>query len=169
MRPLHLPTAVAALRVLAAGGIHNDIAELGITADDYDLVRQDEVWRVEDEPKVVKTLELMLHGATRSVGLPDVDHPAEYVASVIALVVHPGNFALAAHWLCRRMQIQRAIDAGDASAEFAPVNYNQLWNMAAQLACDPGASDAQKRMESRFAARFQAAKHGRRKATNPNV
>ena len=60
MNALHTPTAVGALRNIAAGGLHNNIAELGITLSDYELTRQDTPWRATDRPAVLKTLEALL-------------------------------------------------------------------------------------------------------------
>jgi len=82
--------ALAALDILAhQGGV------LDYNDDDIEFLRGDRLWLAHDRNRARRGIEAFAFTALDIVGLPRISLPAEFVAAVIALHVHPTNFQVA--------------------------------------------------------------------------
>lgn len=78
----------------------------GLTDAELELVRGDKPWEISDRSAMVRALDCCMVGGLERCGLPQVDVPAEYVAALIATVVHPVNALVACHWLGQRYSVR---------------------------------------------------------------
>ncbi len=75
------------------------LREMAISEEDYMTLKGDVVWLPNDRIRMRGALDAVLHYTTDQMGLPRVDYPAEFVATALAVFVHPVNLATACSWL----------------------------------------------------------------------
>ena len=69
--------------------------KFGLSADDWKLVTQKELWTVEERQRVRSILQECVQISLTVAGLPGQNLPAQYVAAVIAHIVSPSNLLVA--------------------------------------------------------------------------
>ena len=99
MSKLRLSTAVGTMQIIARGGPQMSIQSLGLTPDDYKLLTGVEVWTANVRTVVRRALDSYVYGVLDILGLPRFELPAEYLAAVISVFVHPVNYFPACVWL----------------------------------------------------------------------
>ena len=112
--------------VVAALG--NQRANLGITDADVTVMQQDTLWTSNQLGSVHNAIEALCWGAAKVMGLPRIGLSAEYIASCIAIAVHPTNWYLAAYRMADFRPTQLTADAGYDN-EREPVTAKQLHAM----------------------------------------
>jgi len=71
-------------------------AEYGVSKAHWDKLRSDKPWSPPDRTAMKAVLPEIMNIAFTISGLPSARIPAEYVAAVVATVVHPANLIVAA-------------------------------------------------------------------------
>ena len=99
--------------------------EYGLSAEDWKLVTQKELWNTSESRRVGSILSNCVMISLAVAGLPAQPLPAQYVAAMIAHVVHPSNLLVAA------FNAPEAFDAMSASGlvqaqEIKPVSKEQM-------------------------------------------
>ena len=88
---LKFQALLGALIILAEGGAAQTLAALGTSKDDWKVVAGDRPWVSTDVALVREVLDAITVGSMAMIGMPRVEVSAEYVAAVIAVIVHPVN------------------------------------------------------------------------------
>lgn len=76
---------------LACCSMVEEINSLDLTVEDYEFLKGDRLWIATDRARVRRCVEAAVYGAIDIVGFPRFPAPAEFVAAVIAMYVHPIN------------------------------------------------------------------------------
>lgn len=76
-----------------------DFDVLGIPPENFDLLTQDDIWRVEHKLQVIRTFQAVVFGSLQIMGLPPIVVPTEYIAAVVATLVSPSNQKICCVWL----------------------------------------------------------------------
>lgn len=76
-----------------------DLDSLGIQPTDLETLVGNAPWTVNDRRRVLATLDALMFGSLDKMGLPRVSLPAEFVAAVISVFVHPLNRFVCASWI----------------------------------------------------------------------
>lgn len=106
-----------ALKLISSGATTGSLDALAISGDDWDLVVGSESWLARDRARVCRTLQSLVHGAADAVSIPRIKVPAEWIAGVVACVVHPVNVYVACVYLSDVMQSVERQAAGDIESE----------------------------------------------------
>lgn len=126
--------------VLIRDGAASDAFEaLGVSSADFTLVCGTVPWIGADRGRVTGVLTLLTHGVIDVVGLPRIEVPAEFVASVLSTFVFPGNLAVA----CRWMEAGPTADSLSVGGGIEAVTAARLFAMCCQLANEAPAAQAQ--------------------------
>lgn len=81
--------SVAALKVLGGG------AHVAMDQDEIKFIMGSKLWLSQDRARVRRGVEAFAFGALDVLGLPRFPLPAEFVACVIATIIHPSNWTVA--------------------------------------------------------------------------
>lgn len=125
--------------VLIRDGAASDAFEaLGVSGADFSLVCGTVPWVGSDRGRVTGVLTLLTHGVLDAVGLPRIEVPAEFVASILSTFVFPGNLAVA----CRWMEAGPTAEALSVGGGLEAVTASRLFAMCCQLAAEAPAAQA---------------------------
>lgn len=111
-----------------------------------ELVMADRLWRPSEKANVTRGLQALLSGTTESMGLLNVQLPAEFVAAGIVMVVKKVNWQVAASWYESVLRLEDQIEGEDAHA--TPVTADELFNMC--LAVEGDVASFRARFENRM-------------------
>lgn len=138
-----------------------DFTTLGITIEDYNLVRRDTQWKNTERTRVMRTIDALVYGTTDVLGLDRISLPAEYLAAIVTAYVHPVNRLVVCHWLtAQQMSNGSAADIaeiGNTKAAVDQVTVRQLFALVLQLSDGAQASAARKSFEERINKRLAKA------------
>jgi len=81
--------SVAALKVLGGG------SSVALDKDEIDFIMGNRLWLAQERARVRRGVEAFAFGAIDVLGLPRFPLPAEFVACVIATIIHPVNWTVA--------------------------------------------------------------------------
>jgi len=88
--------ALASVRYLASDAFVRVCASLGVSQEDMDIFRGHGVWTADLRVRMRRVLDTVVYGVCDLSMLPRVEVPAEMVAAVVACLVAPGNWIIAA-------------------------------------------------------------------------
>lgn len=132
MTRVSLPVAKNCMMLIKNGAATDAFESLGISAMDFSLVCGGSPWIAAERGRVVNVLTLLTHGVLDVVGLPRIEVPAEFRASVLSVFVAPGNLAVA----CRWMETGPTAEAMSAGGDLTPVRAETLFALCLQLSDD---------------------------------
>jgi hypothetical protein len=95
---LSLQTARGAMQILLKGSVVESAQTMGCTESDWKLLTGKKVWIGTDRVRVKRLIDALLYATVDTIGLPRFNLPAEYVATVITVFVHPSNYFSACCW-----------------------------------------------------------------------
>lgn len=124
-----LAVAQNCMTVISQGGASDAFEALGISDDDFALVTGSEPWIGADRGRVTSVLDGLTHGVLDVLGLPRIEVPCEFRASILATFVTAGNLAVACRW-CETEASAQEISLGGT---IAPVSARQLFALCLQL------------------------------------
>lgn len=90
---LRYQSAVASMKVLGANAL------LEISKDDLKFITTGRIWQTSDRARGRRIIESIAFGSLDATGLPRFPLPAEFVATVIAIFVHPENWLVACNMM----------------------------------------------------------------------
>lgn len=96
---IQLEIIKGSMQALANGQAVGTLENLGLIAEDIKLVTGGTAWQNAERHRITKTLDALQYGTMDLIGLPRFTVPAEYVAAVIAMFVHPANIMVACRWM----------------------------------------------------------------------
>lgn len=138
-----------------------DFSTLGITIEDYNLLRRETQWKNTERTRVMRTMDALVFGTTDILGLDRISLPAEYLAAIVAAYVHPVNRLVMCHWLtAQQVSNGSAADIAELGVTKAAVDQvttRQLFALVIQLTDSACASDARQKFEERINKRLQKA------------
>lgn len=100
--------AMGALEIIKTHANAATAISMGMTEKTYTDMTSAAPWIASQRADIRASLETLCHSSTEVMGLPRFELPAEYVAAVIAVFVHPCNIAVACSWMEGRLP--RAMD-----------------------------------------------------------
>lgn len=128
--PLKLEIAKGAMEILAGQEFVEVWRTLGITQEQYNVCRGPGVWLREHRQEMRKVLDAFAVGALDLSGFPRFELPAEYLAAVIVVYVHPNNMMAA----CRTFENARpAQELAGATVDAGLVDPAQLFAICCAL------------------------------------
>lgn len=135
MIKLRLHTAYAAMQMIAQGGAEMALSFLNISAEDVALCKGATAWSTTDRPRVRRVLDAYLYGCVDALGLPRFELPAEYVAAIIAVFVHPCNYFAACTWITGAVSQEELLSgkSGKVPEGFEKVKPSQLFAIIIEL------------------------------------
>lgn len=86
------------MRLVSKTNYVNLTKAFGVTEDDYKLVTGSNPWLGVDRPRVRQVLDMLAAGIMDLTGTARFEMPAEYIAAVVAVFVHPTNCMVACQW-----------------------------------------------------------------------
>lgn len=137
------PVAVNCMNLIKDGACNDAFEALAILPEDFELVCATVPYVGADRHRVTNVLTSLIWGTLDVVGLPRIEVPTEFIASVISVFVSPGNLAVA----CRWMEAGTAAETLAAGGSLEPVTAQQLFALCCQLASEAPA--AARRWEQR--------------------
>ncbi len=127
--------AVNCMTLIKNGAVNDAFEALGIIPEDFDLVTQSEPWIGAERTRITNVLASLVHGTVDVMGLPRIEVPVEFIASVLCVFVHPSNLAVASRW----METSYSAEDLAAGGSLEPVTAKRLFALCCQLAGDaPG-------------------------------
>ena len=96
---LSFETALGAMQLVKRSDYGSLFQSLGVTGEDYQLTCGTAVWTGMDRARVRQTLDAFSAGTMDLVGVSRFELPAEYLAAVIVMFVHPVNVMIACRWM----------------------------------------------------------------------
>ncbi len=121
--------AVNCMTLIKQGAVNDAFEALGIIAEDFELVCSQIPYIGSDRGRVTNVLRSLIWGTLDVVGLPRIEVPTEFIASVLCVFVSPGNLAVA----CRWMEAGHTAEDHAAGGSLEPVSANQLFSLCCQL------------------------------------
>src|SRR2546421_385575 len=76
-------TALASIKLIQASAV------LDLTEDDFDFLTSNKVWIATDRSRARRCVEACVYGTLSFVGCACLPAPGEFIAAVIAYIVHP--------------------------------------------------------------------------------
>ncbi len=131
--------AVNCMRLIRDGGVNDAFESLGIIPEDFDLVCRSVPWIGNDRLRVTTVINSLCHGTVDVCGLPRIEIPAEFIASVLSMFVSPGNLMIA----CRWMEAEKAAEDLAAGGSLEAVQAKKLFALCCQLVHEAPAATAQ--------------------------
>lgn len=95
---MHPEFYMSTVRYLAQDAFVRTMVNCGVNQADMDLFTGALLWGPDVRSRVRRVLDSVLYGICDMAMLPRVDIPAEIAASVIAMMVNPANWMIAAAW-----------------------------------------------------------------------
>jgi len=135
--------AINCMTLIKEGAVNDAFDALGLIPEDFDLVCSNIPYVGADRNRVTNLLRSLIWGTLDVIGLPRIEVPSEFIASVISVFVHPGNLAVA----CRWMEAGSAAEEIVAGGSLEPITATQLFALCCQLV--PSAPVATARWEQR--------------------
>lgn len=132
------PVAINCMNLIKNGACNDAFESLGIIPEDFRLVTMNAPYVGADRHRVNHVLGSLIWGTLDVVGLPRIEVPTEFIASVISVFVAPGNIAVA----CRWMEAGKAAEDLAAGGSLEPVTASQLFALCCMLASDAPAAAA---------------------------
>lgn len=131
----------------------------GLTEADFADLTSSVPWIPAQRATVRRTLETLCHATTDLIGLPRFEIPAEYVAGVIAVFVHPVNVAVSCSWLEGRLphaeDLSQSADSTPQGME--KLTAAQLYAMVVRIIGDEDISDIANSFNKRVRHRMEKA------------
>jgi len=118
MKQLSMQMVTGAGSVLLNSSTVDIINSIGITGEEWELINGSRPWIGVDRSHVTRILDSLLFGMIDTIGLPRFELPAEYVATLVALFVHPVNYFSACSWLG---SFQRGDDLANYTGKLEPI------------------------------------------------
>ena len=87
------------MQLIKDGAVNDAFEALGIISQDFELACSQIPYIGADRGRVTTVLRSLIWGTLDVVGLPRIEVPAEFIASVICVFVAPGNLAVACRWM----------------------------------------------------------------------
>ena len=132
------PVAINCMNLIKEGACNDAFESLGIMVEDFDLVTGRSPFVAADRHRVTKVLTSLIWGTLDVVGLPRIEVPTEFIASVISVFVCPGNLAVA----CRWMEAGTVAEDLSSGGMLEPVTAQQLFALCCQLSSEAPAAAA---------------------------
>lgn len=121
--------AVNCMTLIKDGAVNDAFEALGIIPEDFDLVCSNIPYIGADRSRVTNVLNSLIWGTLDVVGLPRIEVPTEFIASVLSVFVSPSNLAVA----CRWMESGHTAEDLVAGGSLEPVTARQLFALCCQL------------------------------------
>lgn len=126
------------MTLIKDGGVNDAFESLGINPEDFDLVCSNVPFVGVDRNRVTSVLTSLIWGTLDVVGLPRIEVPTEFIASVLCVFVSAGNLAVA----CRFMESGSPAEDLAAGGSLEPVTADQLFALCCQLWSEAPAATA---------------------------
>lgn len=126
------PVAQNCMTLIKEGAVNDAFEALGIIPEDFDLVCSSIPYIGDDRLRVTNVLNSLIWGTLDVVGLPRIEVPTEFIASVLAVFVAPGNLAVASRWMETGSSAEDLVSGGSLE----PVSARQLFALCCQLQSD---------------------------------
>lgn len=97
------PAAMGSLQIIKEYASASAAIAAGMNETSYKQLVKGAPWTAPERAAIRDSLERMCHTSIDLLGLPRFELPAEYVATVIAVFVHPVNIAVACSWMAGRL------------------------------------------------------------------
>lgn len=132
---LRLHTALGAMNIIKNGGANFSQEQFGIDEVAFRITTDACPWTVHDRTKVRRTLDGFIWGTIETLGLPKFQLPAEYIASIIAVFVHPMNYLAACSWVSGYVSNEDLIQGKQSEGVegFAKVEPSQVFALVIAL------------------------------------
>ena len=104
---MNLQILIAAIALATETFTRSGLAAAGITPDDWEKLKQDTLWTVNDRVIVQRTFGHLRDGLAQVQGFVPFQVPAEYIAALICYSVSPVNYQAACRWF-HDLQMQAA-------------------------------------------------------------
>ncbi len=131
---VQLSVIKGAMQALADGAATGSLENLEILPQHIRLVTGKTSWKANERTVVARTLDALMFGTMELVGLPRFEVPAEYVAAVISMFVHPTNLQIACRWMeTGRLTAETLGNPTSASINTEPVDAQQLFGLCLQM------------------------------------
>ena len=111
---------IGSMRVIADGINMNSLEAQGLSRQEFKFVSSKQPWVGSDRVKVQRILSALLQGTLDVIGLPRMQLPAEYAASVINFFVHPCNYMTACVWCERVYSSESILDNQELKEDYSP-------------------------------------------------
>lgn len=153
---IQLSVIKGAMQALADGAATGSLENLEILPQHIRLVTGRTSWKSNERTIVARTLDALMFGTMELVGLPRFEVPAEYVAAVISMFVHPSNLQIACRWMETGRQTAEALgNPTSASINTEPVDARQLFSLCLQMHNDGQIAQCLSQFEERTAIKLQ--------------
>ena len=141
--PIRFEIARGAMQLCASQSFYELWRTMGVSEEEYNICRGEHVWLPEHRTAMRKVLDTFAIGVMDLSQLPRFELPAEYLACVIAVYVHPNNAMQA----CRVFEnVRPAAELAGATVDAQVVDPAQLF----ALVCAIYDSDAVKTVKASF-------------------
>lgn len=149
---MRLSVALGCMQAVKKGGANADLAALGMTAAEIELLTSDNVWMGTDRQTVMRCLESTIFGTADVLGLPRIEISAEFLAAHIYMYVSPVNYMAACSWSGRTASVDKS-----SSREFDPVTASELHAYLVRLCDADGVEEFRHQFEKQVAAKIKKA------------
>ncbi len=147
---VQLEVIKGAMISLASGSASGSLSSLGLQESDLKLVTGDIPWAANQRTSVTRTLDSLMFGTMDILGLPRFMVPAEYVAAVIVMFVHPSNLLVACRYMESGNPTADALgNPSNSSGNKEVVDATQLFSLCCQLADNSIVATCRSQFENR--------------------
>ena len=123
------------MTLLAEGAATGSLGSLGLLPQDVKRVTGGIPWNRDERLIVIRTLDALMFGTMDLLALPRFQVPAEYVAAVVSMFVHPCNLMVASMWMATS-GLEAASSLGSPTSQSAncdSIDAATIFAIAAQL------------------------------------
>lgn len=154
---LSLDVALGSMSFLAQLGRSGHLDGLGLSRADFDRFIGSDPWLASDRNRMSAILHTMANSSLDAQGLPRFSLPAEYLAAVIAVFVHPVNVHASCVFAPPSMSAQDAGRAGGVTAENC--TSEQLFALVVQLFSNSARGNARVLFEKKTGLALEKVSH----------
>lgn len=151
------PAALGALSIVRSSEevITSSLLSAGISKKQYQKVTSGMPWVGAERNDVRRTLDALIHCTIDCAGLPRIDVPAEFVAMVIAVFVHPVNLMTACVFLEGKHNWVEDIPTAeqDPIAALERVSASRLFSLVCEVLGDEDYSSVRTGVEKKMTRR----------------
>lgn len=136
MMELSLNMAKGACKIIKETKPDQMLENVGVIPEELNRVVQDVPWSRENVVSVTRTLDSLVFATLDHLALPRFEVPAEYLAGIIAMFVHPVNYMAASNWMQGNIN-SRTMDLAKGEASGEKPTSAQLFALVCAL-CNDG-------------------------------
>jgi len=135
------------MRVSAEAGFYDGL----LSQEEFERLVQATPFRREQRQHVVSSVRSLVEIGLQEAGLPPIEVPTEYVAAVISVFVHPGNFLTVGSWLAS--DYSKNFDS-IVNNQFEEVRASALSAWANEMWAHPRSAQVKQVLESRLSVKM---------------